>query len=371
MNHVARFSLDRWLIALTRAVSLLSCILLPGCASKRFEPASPNESAFATNRFEFTQPQMGVPFRIVLYARDAATASNTAHAAFSRIAALNQIMSDYEEDSELTLLSRTAGSGRAVPVSDDLWRVLQTAQAWSRRSEGAFDITVGPVVQLWRRARRQQELPDPTKLEHARRAVGYQKLVLNETQRTATLSVPGMRLDLGGIAKGYAVDAALEVLRFRGITRALVSGGGDLAVSDPPPGKRGWRIEVAPLDATNAPPSRYVLLKHCALSTSGDLYQHVEIDGKRYSHVVDPRTGIGLTDHNLVTVIARDGTTAETLAKSTGVLGPIAGLKLVEATPGAAAYVMRQPAAEIETLQSKRFGRFVETPAEAPKPSDR
>jgi thiamine biosynthesis lipoprotein len=118
------------------------------------------------------------------------------------------------------------------------------------------------------------------------------------------------------------VDEALKVLRRLGINRALVAGGGDIAVAEPPPGARGWRIELAPLDAANAPPARFVFLSHAAIATSGDLFQRLEIDGKRYSHIVDPRTGIGLTDHSLVSVIAADCMTADSLTKVISVLGP-------------------------------------------------
>lgn len=330
----------------------LGVLWLLGCA------AIPDRAGL--RRFEFTQPQMGMPFRIVLYAPDVMTASNAVQAAFARVAALNQVLSDYEDDSELTLLSRTAGSGRAVHVSDDLWRVLARGQRLAKRTNGAFDLTIGPVVQLWRRARRQHELPDPGRLAEALKATGYRNLALNPRTRTAKLLVPKMRLDLGGIAKGYALDEALSVLRTHGYTRALMSCGGDIVVGAPPPGKAGWRIEVAPLDVTNAPPPRFVLLKNSALASSGDLFQHVEIEGKRYSHIVDPRTGIGLTDHSLVAVIARDGATADSLATTVSVLGPEAGLKLVEATPGAAAHIVRQPRQQLEQIESRRFERFIE-----------
>ena len=171
-----------------------------------------------------------------------------------------------------------------------------------------------------------------------------------------------MRLDLGGIAKGYAIDEAQKVLGARGITRALVAGGGDMAVSDAPPGESGWRIEIAPLDAPNAPPARFVRLRHHALATSGDLFQHVEIDGIRYSHIVDPRTGLGLIDHSLVTVIARDCMTADSLTKPVSVLGPAKGVAFIEDTPGAAALIVRKPGAVIEARESRRFKQFCEKP---------
>jgi len=316
-------------------------------------------------RFEFTEPQMGMPFRIVLYAPDENLAAQAARAAFARVAELNQVLSDYEEQSELVLLNRSAGSGRDVPLSADLWRVLERAQQLAARTDGAFDVTVGPAVQLWRRARRQRELPIPERLTAALRAVGYRYLVLDPRRRTARLEVAGMRLDLGGIAKGYALDQALAVLRARGLPRALVSGGGDMVAGAPPPDAKAWRIELAPLDVADAPPALFVWLKHAGLATSGDLFQHVEISGRRYSHIVDPRTGIGLTDHSLVTVIAPDGLTADSLATAVSVLGPEAGLRLVESTRRVAARIVRQPAGQVQVCESRRFTRFVAGPAAA------
>lgn len=301
---------------------------------------------------------MGIPFRIVLYAPDKNSADAAAEAAFARIQQLNDILSDYDTDSELSRLSQTAGSGKVVRVSDDLWRMLERSQQVARETDGAFDITCGPVVSLWRKARREKQLPDPLKLEDAKRAVGWEKLRLNSQGRTAELLVPYMRLDLGALAKPYAVDEALKILRARGIRSALVAGAGDMAVSEPPPGTNGWRIELAPLDATNAPKTAFVLLRNNALATSGDLFQHVEINGVRYSHIVDPRTGMGLTDHSLVVVIAKDGETANAVSTSAGVLGPERALKYAT-TKGACIRIVRKPREEVEVRQSKCFQRFI------------
>jgi FAD:protein FMN transferase len=327
-------------------------LLVSGCRSPLADAA--------LRRFEFEQPQMGLPFRIVLYAESQAVADTAAQAAFARVAELNQIFSDYEDDSELTKLSRTSGGGQAVKVSDELWRLLVVAQNMSRRSEGAFDITVGPLVQVWRRTRRQRELPTPEVIAEAKARVGWENVVLDPRARTAKLLVPGMRLDFGSIAKGRALDEALRVLRQHGITRALVTGSGDMAIGDPPPGRTGWRIELAPLDALGAPPTRFLSLRNCGFATSGDLFQHVELGGKRYSHIVDPRTAMAMTDHSLVTVIARDAVTANSLSTTTCVVGPERGLALVAATPGALARVVRKPGERVEVTESPRFTRFYE-----------
>jgi len=312
------------------------------------------------NRYEFDRAEMGSPFRIVLYAPNPAVAERAASSAYQRIQQLNDMMTDYDAESELSKLSQTSGQGRPVRVSHDLWVVLQRAQFLAERSGGAFDVTVGPVVNLWRQARRQGALPDPARLAKAREAVGYKNVKLDPATESVTLLVPNMRLDLGGIAKGYAVDQAMHILSRFGVGTALVSGGGDLAVSGPPPGKRGWRIELPPLDVTNAPPARFVLLTHAGLSTSGDLFQRLEINGKRYSHIVDPRTGIGLTDHSLVTVIAPDDFTADGLTKVMSVLSPKEALRFIKHTPHAAARVTRKPGNKIEQYESAGFRHYYE-----------
>ena len=301
---------------------------------------------------------MGLPFRIVLYAADKTSADAAADAAFARVAELNSLLSDYDTDSELSRLSQTAGQGKTVRVGDDLWRVLERAQQLAQETDGAFDVTCGPVVSLWRKARREKALPDPVKLEEAMKAVGLAKLKLNASARSAELRVPYMRLDLGAIAKGYAIDEALKVLHTNGIRSALVSGGGDMVAGEAPPGTRGWRIELAPLDATNAPATEFVLLRNRALATSGDFFQRLEINGVRYSHIVDPRTGIGLTDHSLVVVIASDCLTADSLSTAVSVLGPGRGMKLAE-SKGACARVVRQPSGAIELLESREFLQYL------------
>lgn len=321
-----------------------SCRARLGLTPRRFWAAAFLLGAAATyglareptlTRFEFSQVHMGTLFRIVLYASDAATASRASDAAFDRVSKLDDIMSDFRSGSELRALCRAAG-GPPVKVSEDLFRVLSASQELARRTDGAFDITIGPVVQLWRRARRRHELPDSRRLGRARGLVGYAILLLDPERQTAQLLKKGMLLDLGGIAKGYAADQALSVLKQHGIERALVAASGDIAVSAPPPGKAGWRVGIAPLEPTHKTSSRYLLLHDAAVSTSGDAEQHVEIGGRRYSHIVDPRTGIGLAGHCSVTVVAPNATASDSLATAISVFGPERGLKLAESIEGVA-----------------------------------
>jgi len=314
----------------------------------------------APTRFEFESKHMGTTFRIVLYAENADAAKKAADAAFARVAELDQIMSDYKQTSELMQLCKKFATevGEPVKVSDDLFFVLLKAEEMSKKSDGAFDVTVGPVVQLWRLARRTQELPDPKEFANARAKVGYQKVMLDALKKSVQLTTPGMLLDLGGIAKGYAADEALKLLKEKfGIAQALVGAFGDIACGDAPPGKEAWSVEIAPI--AKGQKVRTLNLANAAVSTSGDLEQFVVINGVRYSHVLDPKTGLGLTGRRSVSVIAPQGVTADSMTKAVSVLPPDRALKLVENTPGAAAYIVILDKDEKPVVtESKRFSKF-------------
>jgi thiamine biosynthesis lipoprotein len=302
-------------------------------------------------RFEFSEPHMGTTFRIVLYAPDKTAATSAAKAAFARIAELDRIMSDYKADSELMQLCKKAG-GPPVEVTIDLFNVLKKAEEISKLSEGTFDVSIGPVVKLWRKARRTGKLPNEQQLKKALALVDYRKIRLSAEGRRVELQLIGMLLDLGGIAKGYAADAALAILRSQGITRALVAAGGDIAVSDPPPDAGGWKVGIAPLDP-KAEPAIFLKLKNAAVSTSGDLHQYVEIDGQRYSHIVDPKTGLGLTGRRSVSVIATEGITADALDTACCVLGSERGLKIIEKQAMAALFIVETDGKETATPSSR------------------
>jgi thiamine biosynthesis lipoprotein len=321
-------------------------------------------TANAAERFEFTETKMGAPFKLVFYAPDRATAERAAAAAYKRVDELNMIFSDYEPESELSRLSRSSPTKQPIKLSDPLWDVLVNAQALSEASDGAFDVTVGPYVRQWRRARRTHELPNPAALAKAAESVGYRFLHLDPAAHTASLERPGMLLDLGGIAMGYTVDEVLKLLRDEGISQALVDGSGDVGLGDPPPGKAGWVVGIAP-PGSEAQADRYVTLANAAITTSGDLYQHIDIDGVRYSHIVNPKTGIGLTDQSSVTLIARQCITADSVTKAIAVGGPKKGLALVAGIEGAEVLIRRLADGKVESLESPGFQKFV-TPQTAP-----
>jgi FAD:protein FMN transferase len=319
------------------------------------------------HRFEAVEPHMGTLVRVVVYTPHEDGARDAFRTAFDRIRELDERLSDYRPDSDLNRITTTA-VGQAVPVGDDLFTVLRASQELAEATGGAFDITQGPVVRLWREARQTGRVPDRGALEEAAARSGYGKLHLDPASRTVLIDVAGMALDVGGIAKGFAASEAVEALRRLGVRHALVAVSGDLAVGDAPPGRRGWRIGVHagedPLDSVPA----VLELTHAAVSTSGSSVQHVEIDGRRYSHIIDPATRLGLGDDETVTVIARSGLEADGLGTAISVLGPERGLALVERRPDAAALIVRRTGDGATARMCSRFRDLASRYAAAPEP---
>lgn len=313
--------------------------------------AAPNFAA--PERLEYIEPHMGTLFRIVLYPPDPAVAKVAARAAFDRIAALNRIMSDYDPTSELMRLCAQPPAV-PVPVSAELFDILQRSQAVAEQTHGAFDVTLGPVIRLWRESRRTRALPSDVARTAALKASGYNYLRLDPGARTVTLLRPHMSLDLGGIAKGYAAAAALAVLRQHGIPCAMVAASGDLALGDPPPGKPGWQIVLDPFGSNIGKPLT-LIVAHAGVSTSGDNEQFVTLGGVRYSHIVDPATGLGLTRPTAVTVVAPHATLADALATACSVLTPTAAQALADHSAESIRVIVHQRNADGST-QSTAFG---------------
>ena len=316
-------------VCLCAALATLLFLASGGCAGR-----APAE------RVEFTRVCMGVEARLVFFASRPDEATATAGEVFALLAGLDAAMSDYRTDSELNRLSDAAG-GPPTGISPDLFDVLNAARDIARASDGAYDPTVGPCVTLWRASRRITTLPAPAQRAAAVSLVNWRDLHLDPAARTASLARPGMRLDLGGIAKGYAADRAVRELRRRGYNRCLVSLAGDIAAGDAPPGKPGWLVTVESCDP--ASPTGSIRLANAAVSTSGGCEQFVEIDGVRYAHIVDPRTGLGSPRTCTVTVIAPRGEQADALSTAAFLLGPVAAGEALRAVPGAAA-VFTDPA---------------------------
>jgi thiamine biosynthesis lipoprotein len=201
-----------------------------------------------------------------------------------------------------------------------LYDIVKTSIDAAQEGYGAFDITIGPLSWLWRQSRREHRFPADSAVQHAKEKTGINKIVLDTATHRIKLLQKGMQLDLGGIAKGYAAQAVIGFLLSKGITAALLDAGGDIACSGAPPGKEGWTIGVNLPEQANNLLGKTILLQHGAVATSGDVYQFMAHDGKRYSHIIDPKTGYGVTFQRNVTVIAPDGATADWLATACSIV---------------------------------------------------
>ncbi len=263
---------------------------------------------------------MGTQFTIILYAKEGELAQNAANQAIKRINQLDQIFSDYKKDSEITRLSNSAGSGKKIKVSKEIWQLLKLSKKISKKSKGAFDVTIGPLSKLWRSMFRKKEIFNGVKINNKKSLVNYKNIRLYSFSKKVKLKQRGMRLDAGGIAKGFTVDEIVKVLNHLGFYQILVDGGGDIFAGTPPPQKAGWTIQLTIQHKINREEKINLVLANTAIASSGDTYHYLEQEGKRYSHLIDPRTGYGITNSRIVNVLAPSCALADALASTISIL---------------------------------------------------
>ena len=303
---------------------------------------------------------MGSPFTISIYSNDSITAANAALAAFKKAGELNDILSDYIDSSEINRLSATSGQGIYVKVSAPLFDILQRSIEAAELSNGAYDISIGPVVKLWRNARKTKIFPNKDSIGSALQKTGYMFIHLDSINHSVWLEKKGMKLDIGGLGKGFVASYALDVLKQYGFTCAMINAGGKIITGEAPPQKDGWLIGINAPGEKDEILTRLLVLKEFSVATSGDIYQYVEFNGKRYSHIVDPKTGIGLTRSRNVTAIAKDATTADWLATACSVLSIKKSMKLIKKIPGAALLVTENRNGKIYERSSSNFKNYLE-----------
>ncbi|MCW9711889.1 FAD:protein FMN transferase [Aliifodinibius salicampi] len=306
---------------------------------------------------------MGTLFTLIFYAPDDSTAQSAADLAFKRIEQLNTILSDYDPNSNLNKLSERSGSDKYIPVDSTLFTVVSKSQEVAEETNGAFDITIGPFVRLWREIRQMEEpkLPDRKVLKDLSTRIGYQNVALDSSTTSIALEQENMQLDLGAIAKGYTTDEVLRILGNQNIHSALIDAGGDIRVGDPPPGKNGWIIRI-PVHTKEGTSNNITLqLSNRAVATSGDLFQYVYINGERYSHIINPKSGMGLTTQSMVTVIAPDGITADSYASALSVMDAEEGISLINQKCSVEGRIEYQHQTEegIKINQSAHFNRLI------------
>ncbi len=255
---------------------------------------------------------MACTYTVVVYGRDARQLPRGVNAALDEVDRLDRLMSHYKSESPLSHVNRDAASG-PVKTDPELFDFIAECVRYSRASDGAFDITVGPLMKAWGFFRGEGRLPDANELAEVRNKIGYRHLMLNPQEKTIQFDRPGVELDLGGFAKGYAVDRAVGVLRAHGIERALVSAGGSTIYAlGAPPESPAWEVKIQdPLDSRKV--AMTVHLKDQAVSVSGSSEKFFEVGGVRYSHVMDPRTGRPVPRVLSVVVLTGTGTAGDAL----------------------------------------------------------
>ena len=251
-------------------------------------------------KYVYQKPLMGTTFSIIIYHDEEEDAQKATDHAFKRIEKLNQIFSNYLIDSEASRIHTTP-----LKVSNEMWEVLTLCKKLYQKSNGAFDITIGPVSKLWRQARRRNQMPSDKDIKEAKALVGFNNLVFNSKNKEVSFKTKGMMLDFGAIAKGYAVDEAYMTLMNNGIKYALVDGGGDIYAGNHP--DEGWKVNIQNLDTT-------IYVNSLAIASSGSTYQNLTIDEKIYSHIIHPTSAIAVKSNETMNIIGPSCTVADALA---------------------------------------------------------
>ncbi len=307
-------------------------------------------------RFQFSENKMGSSFNLIFYHTDSLQAIQLAHECFLLVDSINNIFSDYSVSSEVGKLNKQT-EVKNLKVSAELFdMILQSKKAW-RKSGETFDISIGALSQLWRKAKSEKRFPSANQIKETKKATGFKNLQINISSKTISFKKPGMQLDFGGIVPGYVAQKVIDFLKNKNISIALADASGDIVMSETPPGKIGWAIGI------NLPENEIELwdkkleLKNCAVSTSGDVYRYTIYHGKKYSHIIDPRTGYGVTSQRNVTVIAKDGTTADWLATACSILPIKKALKLVRKEK-AALFIATIEKEKIAIYKSENFDSY-------------
>ena len=311
-------------------------------------------------RFRFSEQKMGSPLNIIFYAQDSVIANKQARACFKLVDSLNHIFSNYDSSSELTRINNNAGIAKSM-ASPFMWELLLESKRAYTKSHGAYNIAMGPLTHLWRIARRLKQFPTATQIKNNLLLSDFNKIQINAQDHSIYLSAKGMQLDFGGIGKGYIAQKIVDFLNTQGIPESLVDAGGDIVLGNAPPNKKGWTVGVnQPEQAENLLPEK-LQLHNLSVATSGDVYQFIEHNGKKHSHIIDPATGYGVTSLRNVTVIANDGALADWLATACSIL-PIHQAKKLANAMHAELLITELINNRIQPYSTKGFEQYWESP---------
>ena len=309
---------------------------------------------------------MGTVARIIGVAKDPDKAERCVEAAFEQLEKIESLMSSYKDDSEISRINRQA-YGNAVKVEVLVFEVLEKSVEFGRLSGGAFDVTVGPLVELWRLAEKADKVPNKNLLEKDKARVGYENLILDGNEKSVRFAVEGMKVDLGGIAKGFGIDKALEAMKSQGATGGMIDIGGDIRCFGRPTDRKYWLIGLQdPAQAKGGfetgEPLMVLKAKDTAIATSGDYRRSLKIEGGKYHHIIDRNSGRGAEGLPSVTIIADDATKADALATAVSVMGAEKGLELVESLNDVEA-ILILTGPEQRIIQTKGAKKFIHMPA--------
>jgi thiamine biosynthesis lipoprotein len=327
-------------------------LIVPAIIAVAISSQSP--ATVPPHRHEAVRVSMGCTYSIVAYGTDMGTLRASAEAALDEVDRIDRLMSHYKSESPLSRLNREGARG-PVSVDGELFDFIAESLRYSRDSNGAFDITVGPLMRAWGFFRGEGRVPSNAELAAARERVGFRHVILDPNRRTISFDTPGVELDLGGIAKGYAVDRAGSVLKARGVPAALVSAGGSTILAiGAEPGRDGWSVDLQdPLDARKV--ALTLELKDRALSISGSYGKSFEVRGTTYSHIMDPRTGRPVQGMLSVAVLTETGTAGDALDDVFFVEGVEASRARLKQLPSTIAYFFL-PSGKAWTLKKATGG---------------
>ncbi|MEY3119671.1 MAG: hypothetical protein RL548_28 [Bacteroidota bacterium] len=272
-----------------------------------------------TRKFSYSEMKMGSAFNLIIVSADSNKANHLARKSYELVDSLNHIFSNYDSSSELSKINASAGL-LPYKMSRAMLDLVQKSQYAYIQSKGAYDISIGPLSSLWRNARKAKLFPEASTVLATKKLVGFAQVKINKRLGTIFLPNANMQLDFGGIAKGYIAQWVINFLKANGIQQALVDAGGDIVMSGPPLNQQGWLIGVNLPETTDDLLNKKLQLSNCSVATSGDVYQFIEYKGVKYSHIINPLTGYGVTNLRNVTIVAKTGATADWLATACSIL---------------------------------------------------
>lgn len=304
-------------------------------------------------RFEYNRPIMGTELKLILYAQNEFQATLAINAILEELEQRAKPINNYTPNSEVSRLANLE-PGKSRILSVELGEVLRESKRWHKLSDGAFDVTAGATIELWSKARKQKLLPSKDLIVSAQKNSGWDHLKLSsetDSQTTLTIDAKELRINVSGIATGYLIDHAMTVLKQQGIESALIDIGGDIIVSNPPPGSEGWKVDIAGLNQSDPIQSR-IMIRDQAVTTSGDLNQFTDIDGVRYSHIINPVTGSPVPRRVSATVVAKRAIDADAAATAIAVLGSQRAKTLLINMPIDSVVILEQDFIETEEKTS-------------------